>query len=139
MRILVVEDEPKMAGLLRRGLVEEGYAVDVAANGTDGLWAAAENPYDVMVLDLMLPDVPGMDVCRQLRERAFGCPCSCSLLGTPCPIGWRASTPARMTTSRSRSRSASCSRVCGRSRVAARQSGRLCSESGTWRSIRPPE
>src|SRR5436309_676156 len=74
MRILVVEDEPKMAGLLRRGLVEEGYAVDVAANGTDGLWAAAENPYDVMVLDLMLPDVPGMDVCRQLRERGLRVP-----------------------------------------------------------------
>ena len=74
MRILVVEDEPKMAGLLRRGLVEEGYAVDVAANGTDGLWAAAENPYDAVVLDLMLPDVPGIDVCRQLRERGLRVP-----------------------------------------------------------------
>ena len=74
MRILVVEDEPKMAGLLRRGLVEEGYAVDVAANGTDGLWAAAENPYDAVVLDLMLPDVPGIDICRQLRERGLRVP-----------------------------------------------------------------
>ncbi|TME09475.1 MAG: response regulator transcription factor [Chloroflexi bacterium] len=74
MRILVVEDEPKMAGLLRRGLVEEGYAVDVAANGTDGLWAAAENPYDAVLLDLMLPDVPGIDVCRQLRERGLRVP-----------------------------------------------------------------
>ena len=74
MRILVVEDEPKMAGLLRRGLVEEGYAVDVAANGTDGLWAAAETPYDAVLLDLMLPDVPGIDVCRQLRERGLRVP-----------------------------------------------------------------
>jgi two-component system, OmpR family, response regulator len=69
MRILVVEDEQKMAGLLRRGLTEEGYAVDLAGNGTDGLWAATENEYDVVVLDLMLPDIGGMEVCRQLRTR----------------------------------------------------------------------
>ncbi len=69
MRILVVEDETKMAGLLRRGLTEEGYAVDLAGNGTDGLWAASENEYDVLVLDLMLPDIDGMEVCRQLRTR----------------------------------------------------------------------
>jgi len=69
MRILVIEDEIKMAGLLRRGLVEEGYAVDVASNGTDGLWAAAENPYDAVVLDLMLPDIGGLEICRELRRR----------------------------------------------------------------------
>jgi len=68
MRILVVEDEPKMAGLLRRGLSEEGYAVDVVRTGTDALWAAAENPYDAIVLDVMLPDLDGFDVCRRLRE-----------------------------------------------------------------------
>jgi two-component system OmpR family response regulator len=67
MRILVVEDETKMAGLLRRGLTEEGYAVDIAANGADGLWAGTENDYDVIVLDLMLPDMTGLDVCRDLR------------------------------------------------------------------------
>jgi len=67
MRILVVEDEPKMAGLLRRGLVEEGYAVDIARTGTDGLWAASENPYDAIVLDVMLPDLDGFEVCRRLR------------------------------------------------------------------------
>ena len=49
MRILVVEDETKMAGLLRRGLTEEGYSVEIAANGTDGLWAATENDYDAVV------------------------------------------------------------------------------------------
>ena len=69
MRILVVEDEVKMAGLLRRGLAEEGYAVDIARTGADGLWAGSENPYDAIVLDLMLPDQSGVDVCRSLRER----------------------------------------------------------------------
>ena len=67
MRILVVEDEPKMAGLLKRGLEEEGYAVDVAATGSDAIWAATENPYDAILLDLMLPDMNGFEVCRRLR------------------------------------------------------------------------
>ena len=67
MRILVVEDELKMAGLLRRGLEEEGYAVDVAATGSDAVWAATENPYDAILLDVMLPDVNGFEVCRRLR------------------------------------------------------------------------
>jgi two-component system OmpR family response regulator len=74
MRILVVEDETKMAGLLRRGLTEEGYSVEIAANGTDGLWAATENDYDAVVLDLMLPDLTGLDVCRQLRARGRWAP-----------------------------------------------------------------
>jgi two-component system OmpR family response regulator len=74
MRILVVEDETKMAGLLRRGLTEEGYAVDIAANGADGLWAGSENDYDVIVLDLMLPDMTGLDVCRDLRARGRWAP-----------------------------------------------------------------
>ncbi len=67
MRVLVVEDEVKMAGLLRRGLQEEGYAVDVAATGGEAEWAAVENPYDAIVLDVMLPDVDGFTVCRRLR------------------------------------------------------------------------
>jgi two-component system OmpR family response regulator len=68
MRILVIEDEPKMAALLRRGLTEEGYAVDVVRSGTDGIWAATENPYDAIVLDVMLPDIDGFEVCRRLRN-----------------------------------------------------------------------
>jgi two-component system, OmpR family, response regulator len=68
MRILVIEDEPKMAALLRRGLTEEGYAVDVVRSGTGGSWAATENPYDAIVLDVMLPDIDGFEVCRRLRN-----------------------------------------------------------------------
>ncbi len=56
-----------MAGLLRRGLTEEGWAVDVAQNGEDAVWAASENPYDAIVLDVMLPDTDGFEVCRRLR------------------------------------------------------------------------
>ncbi|MEA2550352.1 MAG: two-component system, OmpR family, response regulator, partial [Actinomycetota bacterium] len=57
MRVLVVEDAPKTAALLKRGLEEEGYAVDVASSGSDAVWMAAEYPSDAIVLDVMLPDV----------------------------------------------------------------------------------
>jgi len=67
MRVLVVEDEVKMAGLLRRGLEEEGYAVDVAGSGSEALWAGTENSYDAILLDVMLPDLDGFEVCRRLR------------------------------------------------------------------------
>jgi two-component system, OmpR family, response regulator len=69
MRILVVEDELRMAALLKRGLSEEGYAVDVVGNGPDGLWHASESPYAAVVLDLMLPGMSGIEVCRRLREQ----------------------------------------------------------------------
>ena len=67
MRILVVEDEVKMAALLKRGLQEEGYAVDVTETAEDALWMATENPYDAILLDVMLPDGDGFEICRQLR------------------------------------------------------------------------
>ena len=67
MRVLVVEDSVKMAAVLKRGLEEEGYAVDVAGTGEDGLWMAVENPNDVIVLDIVLPDMDGFEVCRRLR------------------------------------------------------------------------
>jgi two-component system OmpR family response regulator len=67
MRILVVEDEPKMAGLLRRGLQEEGYAVDLAGTGDDAVWMAGATDYDAVVLDLMLPGLDGVEVCQRLR------------------------------------------------------------------------
>ena len=74
MRMLVVEDEPKMAGLVKRGLEREGYAVDVVANGTDALWAATETDYDAIVLDAMIPPPDGFEVCRELRKRGRWAP-----------------------------------------------------------------
>ncbi|HYM53291.1 MAG TPA: response regulator transcription factor [Candidatus Dormibacteraeota bacterium] len=67
MRVLVAEDDVKMAGLLKRGLEEEGYAVDVARTGPEAVWAGTENPYDAILLDVMLPELDGFEVCRQLR------------------------------------------------------------------------
>jgi two-component system, OmpR family, response regulator len=67
VRVLVVEDERKMGGLLRRGLQEEGYAVDLVQTGAEAVWAGTENPYDAIVLDVMLPDLDGFEVCRRLR------------------------------------------------------------------------
>jgi two-component system OmpR family response regulator len=68
MRVLVVEDEPKMAGLLRRCLAEEGYAVDVATDGITGLDAASDREYDAIVLDVMLPGMTGFEACARLRS-----------------------------------------------------------------------
>jgi two-component system OmpR family response regulator len=67
MRILVVEDEKKMAALIRRGLREEGFSVDVADRGEDALWRASATDYDAIVLDVMLPGIDGFETCRRLR------------------------------------------------------------------------
>jgi two-component system, OmpR family, response regulator len=74
MRILVVEDELKMASLLRRGLAEEGYAVDLARTGAEALVKAGAVEYDVVVLDLMLPELDGVEVCRRLRKSGVWAP-----------------------------------------------------------------
>jgi two-component system, OmpR family, response regulator len=68
MRVLVVEDEVKMAGLIRRGLREEGIAADVAERGEDALWMAGSTDYDAVVLDVMLPGIDGFETCRRLRR-----------------------------------------------------------------------
>jgi len=67
MRVLVVEDDQRMSNLLRRSLEEEGHAVDVAGDGSNGLWMAKEFPYGAIVLDVMLPGFDGFELCRQLR------------------------------------------------------------------------
>lgn len=67
MRVLLVEDEKRLADLLKGGLAGEGFAVDVAFDGRDGLWMASENAYDVIVLDVMLPRMNGYTVCARLR------------------------------------------------------------------------
>jgi two-component system, OmpR family, response regulator len=74
MRVLVVEDEVKMAGLIRRGLVEEGYAADVASSGEDAVWMAQAHPYDAIVLDVMLPRLSGYETCRTLRNAGVWAP-----------------------------------------------------------------
>jgi two-component system, OmpR family, response regulator len=74
VRILVVEDELKMASLLRRGLLEEGHAADLARIGDDALWMAGSVDYDAIVLDLMLPGMDGIEVCRRLRRSGVWAP-----------------------------------------------------------------
>jgi DNA-binding response OmpR family regulator len=74
MRVLIVEDEERLAAGLRNGLEAEGFAVDVALDGTDGLWMARERPHDIIVLDLMLPGVNGYTICRTLRQEKVWTP-----------------------------------------------------------------
>lgn len=69
MRILIVEDEPKAGDYLRKGLTESGFIADLARTGTDGLSMALENDYDLIVLDVMLPEMDGWEVLQKLRER----------------------------------------------------------------------
>ena len=74
MRVLVVEDELRMASLIRRGLAGEGLAADVAAKGEDALWMAEAHDYDAIVLDVMLPGLSGFETCRRLRENGVWAP-----------------------------------------------------------------
>jgi two-component system OmpR family response regulator len=74
MRVLLVEDEIKMARAVRRGLEQEGYAVDVAPDGQEAVFQATENDYDAVVLDVMLPGLNGFEVCRDMRSRGRWAP-----------------------------------------------------------------
>lgn len=69
MRILLVEDEKRMASFIKRGLEEERYVVDIAPNGEKALFLAETNPYDLIILDIMLPDTTGFSICKDLRAR----------------------------------------------------------------------
>jgi two-component system, OmpR family, response regulator len=71
VRILIVEDEAKIAALLRRGFAEEGHAVDVATRGEDALWMSQATSYDAIVLDVMLPGIDGFETCRRLRAEGI--------------------------------------------------------------------
>ncbi|OEU52029.1 MAG: DNA-binding response regulator [Desulfuromonadales bacterium C00003096] len=77
MRVLVVEDEKKVASFIKRGLEEESFTVDVAYDGEEGFEMAANNPYDVILMDLMLPKKDGLSVIRELRERDILTPVLC--------------------------------------------------------------
>src|SRR5919201_726134 len=74
MRVLIVEDELRMAGLIRRGLTSEGLAADVAGTGEDALWMAQSHDYDAVVLDVMLPGIDGFETCRLLRAEGVWAP-----------------------------------------------------------------
>jgi len=74
MRILIAEDEKKIADFIRRGLKEEGYAADIAGTGPDALELVSENPYDLLLLDIMLPGMDGVEVCSRLRGSGFAAP-----------------------------------------------------------------
>src|SRR5919205_2551774 len=74
MHILLVEDEQRLARLLQRVLVEERHTVDVAYNGSDGFDLASDDAYDLIVLDLMLPDIDGIEICRRLRSQRVQTP-----------------------------------------------------------------
>src|SRR5215210_2917187 len=74
MRVLIVEDELKLAGLIRRGLREEGMSADLAVRGEDALWMAGATDYDAIVLDVMLPGLDGFAVCERLRADAVRSP-----------------------------------------------------------------
>ncbi|MFA5776361.1 MAG: response regulator transcription factor [Patescibacteria group bacterium] len=74
MRLLVVEDEKDLAENLKKGLTEQGYAVDVALDGEEGEFLAETEPFDLIILDLMLPKIDGVTVCKNLRERGVNTP-----------------------------------------------------------------
>lgn len=74
MRILIVEDDADLAQFIRKGLKEEHYVVDVAADGEAGLALALDNPYDLMILDIMLPKLDGLTLCRRVRDKGISTP-----------------------------------------------------------------
>jgi two-component system OmpR family response regulator len=74
MRVLLVEDKVKLAGVLRRGMCKEGLYVDVATSGENAVWMAASSAYDAVVLDVMLPGIDGFETCRRLRSQAVWAP-----------------------------------------------------------------
>jgi heavy metal response regulator len=74
MRILIVEDEKALANIIKKGLEEEGYAVDVAYNGEEGLFMAQNEPSDLVILDIMLPIIDGMTILRRIRKTGISTP-----------------------------------------------------------------
>ncbi|MCB9892932.1 MAG: response regulator transcription factor [Planctomycetes bacterium] len=72
MRVLVIEDYKPLRESLKQALSEEGFAVDASGDGTEGLWYATSNPYDVVILDLMLPGIGGLEILQQMRAKEVG-------------------------------------------------------------------
>ena len=140
MRVLIVEDELRMASLIRRGLTNEGLAADVAARGADALWMAEAHDYDAVLLDVMLPDIDGFEVCRRLRggrRVGAGADADRARLRRG-PRGGSRQRRRRLPREAVRP-SRSCSPACGRSRVAATVSAPRFSSSTIFASTRRPE
>jgi len=74
MRVLIIEDERKLSNIVRKGLIEEGFAVDQAFDGEEGQYLAESESYDLIILDVMLPKINGLDVCRSLRSKKIMIP-----------------------------------------------------------------
>ncbi|OGG03846.1 DNA-binding response regulator [Candidatus Gottesmanbacteria bacterium RBG_16_37_8] len=74
MRILVIEDERRLANVIKKGLIEDGFAVDLSFDGEDGQYLAESEPYDLIILDLMLPKIDGLTICRNLRKKNLKTP-----------------------------------------------------------------
>jgi CheY-like chemotaxis protein len=94
VRVLIVEDQPKLAALLARGLREEGHAADVAGRGEDALWMALAAQYDAIVLDIMLPGIDGLETCRELRRQSASSPRPATSAACPSSRRPRASNAA---------------------------------------------
>ena len=74
MRILVVDDDRRLSGIIKRGLLEEAYAVDLAYDGEEGEYYATINSYDLIILDIMMPKKDGIQVCQELRSNGINTP-----------------------------------------------------------------
>ena len=77
MRVLIIEDERKLSNIVRKGLIEEGFAVDQAFDGEEGQYLAESESYDLIILDVMLPKINGLNVCRSLRNKKITTPILC--------------------------------------------------------------
>src|SRR4030067_243835 len=74
MRILIVEDEHRLSNVVKKGLVEDGFAIDQAFDGEEGLYLAESESYDLIILDLMLPKIDGLELCREIRHKKIKTP-----------------------------------------------------------------
>jgi CheY-like chemotaxis protein len=132
MRILVVEDEEKVAAFIQRGLEQSAYGVDVAHTGEEALDLTVATTYDLILLDLMLPGISGLEVVRELRRRKVEVPVLALTAGARWTTASRGWTPAAMTTCPSRSPSRSC--WPGSAPCSAAPPACACpsSSTGTW-------
>ena len=131
MRILIVEDEPDLLRSLAQALREEGYAVDTADNGEDGLFKAEGYDYDAIVLDVMLPKMDGWEIFKRLRKIKKTPVLMLTARDQTRDRVQAASTPARTITSSSRLICRNCLPACARSSAAARTKPRTSSKSAT--------